>query len=232
MAPRTFHPTDYLGQKAVCDVLDIHARTLARRFAHFRLTGDDSEIPPFVMRGKHRKWRYDYLKLFAANKTALRGYMEHGYPDLDDDAFAPDTPQTLPPMDVVFKRISEWVEQERWRRAQDIITRKAFRRIGVMRFEDACALHDPKWNNPTDEEVGLFLKQIDLELRSVFHEIGLPWSAPFEEGDDQYFTHLGAKNLIGAALRKMFAEEKRWRAHAEFGDYAEDMPMKPPGSLL
>jgi len=151
-------------------------------------------------------------------------------PDSVDAPIPPNAP--LPPLDEVTRRISEWVERERWRRAQDIITRKAFRQTGMMRFEDDCALRDPQWNDPNDEDVGLFLKRIDLELKSIFHEIGLPWTAPFAADDDQYFTHLGAKNLISAALRKMFAEEKRWRERAEWGQYEEDMPMKPPGSPL
>ena len=131
---------------------------------------------------------------------------------------------------MVSRLISEWKERERWKRANDIITRKTFTKIGTMRFEDYRAIYDPHSKNPTEEEVGLLLKRIDLEIKSVFYEIGIPWTAPFAESDDQYFTHLGATNLIGTALRKMFADEKRWRERAEWGDYEEDMPMKPPGS--
>ena len=149
-------------------------------------------------------------------------------PDSESSGTPPLPP--LPPLDVVIDRISDWAERERWRRAKDILTRKTFTRIGTMRFEDYRSIYDLKWKDPTDEEVGLFLNRIELEIKSVFHDLDLPWRAPFTDGDDQYFTHLGATNLIGAALRKMFAEEKRWRERAESGEYEDDMPTKPPAS--
>lgn len=230
MAARTYFPTDLLGQSTVCDVLGISQRTLARRFEHHTATNDASEIPPFVKVGKQRRWRYDYLLLFRDNATTLRGYLEGGYPPRGDEIEPQSTSDTLPPLGVVLGLISGWKEQERWRRASDILTRKAFRTSGEMRFEDLCYLYDPQWNDPTDQEVEAFTSRIELEIKTVVLEIGLPWIESFADRDEQYHTMLAAKNAIGAALRNLFKDEKRWRERAEVGDYEADMPMMPPAA--
>lgn len=80
MASRKFSSDELVGQSAVCDVLGITERTLARRFARYKADGDDSEVPPFIMVGKQRRWRYDYLVAFRDQRTALRGLQSHGYP--------------------------------------------------------------------------------------------------------------------------------------------------------
>lgn len=81
MASRKFFSDELVGQSAVCDVLGITERTLARRFARYKADGDDSEVPPFIMVGKQRRWRYDYLVAFQDQRTALRGLQSQGYPN-------------------------------------------------------------------------------------------------------------------------------------------------------
>lgn len=80
MASRKYLPTELVGQSAACDALGITQRTLARRFARHKADGDDSEIPPFILVGKQRRWRYDYLIAFRDQRTVLRGLQSHGYP--------------------------------------------------------------------------------------------------------------------------------------------------------
>ena len=99
-----------------------------------------------------------------------------------------------------------------------------------MRFKDLCYLYDPQWNDPTDQEVEAFTRNIELETKAVFLEIGLPWIKSFADRDEQYHTMLAAKNAIAAALRNLFKDEKRWRERAEVGDYEADMPMMPPAA--
>lgn len=81
MASRKFLSDELVGQSAVCDVLGITQRTLARRFAGYKADGDDSDIPPFIMVGKQRRWRYDYLLAFRDQRTSLRGMQSQGYPN-------------------------------------------------------------------------------------------------------------------------------------------------------
>lgn len=80
MASRKFFSDQLVGQSVVCDVLGITPRTLARRFARYKADGDDAEIPPFIVVGMQRRWRYDYLLAFRDQRTALRGLQSHGYP--------------------------------------------------------------------------------------------------------------------------------------------------------
>lgn len=81
MASRKYLPTDLVGQSAACDALGITQRTLARRFARYKADGDDFDIPPFVVVGKQRRWRYDYLLAFRDQRTSLRGMQSQGYPN-------------------------------------------------------------------------------------------------------------------------------------------------------
>lgn len=81
MASRKHLPNALIGQSAVCDALGITQRTLARRFARYKAEGDASDIPPFIMVGKQRRWRYDYLLAFRDQRTSLRGIQSQGYPN-------------------------------------------------------------------------------------------------------------------------------------------------------
>ncbi len=224
-----FHDDDMLRLAQLEHVWGRHRRTISRR--------KDEELPPYVLVGEQRRWRYDYVKLFIAGQTELRGLQKDGYPEIRTGAVeAEPAPPTLPPADVVFSLIAEWEERERWRRANDILTRLAFRPSGMLRFADDRRLYDldchdasrHKNPSPTEEDIKFWIYRIDLEIKAVFHEIGLPWLAPFGKDDDRYHIHIGALNRIGAAFRKLYADEKRWRERAELGAYEDDMPLKPP----
>lgn len=121
MASRTYQSDALITQSAVCDVLGISTRTLARRFEHYMADGDDSDIPPFVMAGKHRKWRYDYVVAFRDRRTTLRGLQENGYP-IGKIASAPEEPRAHKALSVraVGRMIEGWKVSELYRRYQVI----------------------------------------------------------------------------------------------------------------
>ena len=121
MASRTYSPGELVGQSAVCDTLGITVRTLARRLAHYKASGEDSDIPPFVMVGKQRRWRYDYLVAFRDGRTSLRGLQSHGYP-AGSVAYTSDEPQAHKPLSVraVVRMIEGWKVRELYRRYEAI----------------------------------------------------------------------------------------------------------------
>ena len=214
-----------LSPKEAADLIGKTQLTLSR----WRKTGDG---PPYIKVGMRYEYHRDLLLAWRNGDHTYVGEVEGGWPQLGGEADpAASIHGELPSADVVFKRISDWKERERWKRANDIITRKAFTKTGIMRFEDDCALYAPQWNDPTEEEVAAFIHSHELETKAVVLEIGLPWLVTFDGLGDEYRTMLGAKNLIGAALTQMFKDEKRWRERAELGCYEEDMPMKPPESV-
>ena len=153
--------------------------------------------------------------------------------DSVDSPIPPNAP--LPPLDEVARRISEWKERERWRRASDILTREAFTRIGQMRFDDDQTLRTQiDFGSEEPDRIKADIERMNLTLKAVFHELGLPWLTVFSDTPmEQVHTYDAATTLIKAAIRKICSDEKRWReAWIESSEYAADMPMKPPGSPL
>jgi hypothetical protein len=224
---KRFETGAMLTQGPMCRVIGITPRTLARYFADFVRTGDDSRIPPFLIERNQRRWRYDYVIAFKEKKTSLRGKLD-SYPPFKEES---DSVAELPNIEAVLHRIAEWKARERWKRANNILTRQSFTKSGELRFKECTWLYNPEWSDPTEQEVASFIARHELETKAVILEIGLPWIEQFDQtnsGRVEYRTMLGAKNVIGAALRSMFADEKRWRARAEWGDYEDDMPLTPP----
>jgi hypothetical protein len=121
MASRKFFSDELVGQSAVCEVLGITERTLARRFARYKAEGDDSDIPPFIVVGKQRRWRYDYLIAFRDQRTAFRGLQSHGYPT-GPAAQAGEEPQQHSRLSVgaIVRMIEGWKVRELHRRYEII----------------------------------------------------------------------------------------------------------------
>jgi len=117
MASRTHAPDELVGQSAACDTLGITLRTLARRLAHYRASGEDSDIPPFIMVGKQRRWRYDYLVAFRDGRTSLRGLQSHGYP-AGAVVLTSEEPRAHKPLSVsaIVRMIEGWKVRELYRR--------------------------------------------------------------------------------------------------------------------
>jgi hypothetical protein len=121
MASRTYPADQLITQSHVCDVLGISARTLARRFSRYDAGGNGADIPPFVMVGKYRKWRYDYVVAFKERRTCLHALQEHGYPP-GKIAVAPEAPRPHTELSVraVVRMIEGWKVSELHRRYQAI----------------------------------------------------------------------------------------------------------------
>lgn len=135
--------------------MGITTRTLARRLARYKAEGDDADVPPFIIVGQQRRWRYDYLVAFRDSRTRLRGLQVGGYPAgsvLTAEMAAP--PHKALTVPEVVRLIEEWKYRELHLRHQAVAasavetaelleTHRAERRILFDEKNNRRTLDDP-----------------------------------------------------------------------------------------
>lgn len=207
MAKRTFLPADLLRFADACDVAGVSERTM------WRLLEDGAiRAPPFVMVGKQRRWRYDFLIAYRERRTELRGLVSD-YPDLKTAT------ATTWSIEAVTKAVSDWKERELWRRAKAVMSDHAFLPDQSAIFEAEMALVDPKL---TEKDDAIWHQIISDKAVEIANSLGFSLASP-PKNEEERAARVSLKHLLIFTYSEILALEAKWRAM----DWAS-MPKAPP----
>jgi len=209
MAKRTFFPKDMLRVADACDVAGISQRTMWRLLR-------DGDAPPFVMVGRQRRWRYDFLVAYRKKETELRGEVSD-YPDLNS-ATATVTTWTI---EAAAEAVGAWKERELWRRAMVVMSDHAFLPEQSEKFEAEAALVDP---NRTEKDDAIWHQRITDKTIEIATSLGFSLANP-PQNEEERAARNALKHLLIFTYSEILAAEAKWRTM----DWAS-MPKAPPST--
>lgn len=207
MAKRTFFPADMLRFADACDAAGISERTMWRLLKN-------GDAPPFMMVGRQRRWRYDFLVAFRKKETELRGEVSE-YPDPKAAAANAKT-WTI---EAAAKAVGAWKEREMWRRAKVVMSDDAFRPEQSEKFEAEAALVDP---NRTEKDDAIWHRRITDKTIEIATSLGFSLANP-PQNDEERAARNALKHLLIFTYSEILAAEAKWRTM----DWTS-MPKAPP----